>query len=50
VPALAPGSRFGLNISVPTKKDGLKTLTPINGYKSLAEPGNITFVMVVIGK
>jgi len=41
------GSRFGLNISVPAK-DGVRTLAPIGGYKSVNEPGNIHFVMVLL--
>ena len=47
---LAPGSRFGLNISVPMKAGGVATLAPISDYKSVAEPGKINFAMVVIGR
>ena len=45
---LKPGSRFGLNISVPLKKEGSKTLAPIHDFKSPAKPGEINFVMVVL--
>ena len=46
---LSAGSRFGINISVPSKKDGLKTLAPIRDFKSPVEPGEISFVMVIVG-
>jgi len=47
---LEPGSRFGLNISVPLKDGGVATLAPVSGYKSVAEPGQINFVMAIVCK
>ena len=44
---LKPGSRFGINLAVPLK-DGVKTLAPIRGFKSAAEPGEINFVTVIV--
>jgi hypothetical protein len=45
---LAPMSRFGLNISVPMKDGSVMSLAPITGFKSPAEAGKITLVMVVV--
>lgn len=45
---IEPGSRFGINISVPLEKDGVKTLAPIRDFKSPVEPGEINFVMVIV--
>jgi hypothetical protein len=45
---LVPKSRFGINISVPLKEGGVKTLVPITGFKSPLEAGKITMLMAVI--
>ena len=45
---LEPGSRFGINISVPLNKNRIKTLAPIRDFKSPVEPGEINFVMVIV--
>jgi len=45
---LKAGSRFGLNISVPFKKNEVKTLAPIGNFKNAGEPGEIYFVMAIV--
>jgi len=47
---LVPGSRFGLNVSVPGKSGGSRTLAPIAGFKNPSEPGEISMVMVILGR
>ncbi len=47
---LAPGSRFGLNISVPSKNGGPQTLVPIANFKNPSEPGKITIALAIIGQ
>jgi len=46
---LEPGSRFGLNLSIPVKGEKAKTLAPISGQNA-TNPENINFIMVIIGK
>lgn len=43
---IAPGSRLGLNISIPTKT-GLKTLAPIPEYKSPGTLGDLSLSMAI---
>lgn len=47
---LVPGSRFGLNVSVPGKSGGSRTLAPIAGFKNPSEPGEISMAMVILGR
>ena len=44
--SITPGSRFGLNVSIPTKK-GIKTLAPIPGYKSPGNLGDLNLIMAI---
>lgn len=46
---ITPGSRLGLNISIPTKA-GLKTLAPIPEYKTPANLGDLNLAMAVFGR
>ena len=45
---LKAGSRFGINISVPSKKNGVKTLAPVDNFKNPEDPGEIKFVMAIV--
>ena len=45
---ITPGSRVGLNISIPTS-NGLKTLAPIPDYKSPASLGDLHLIMGIFG-
>lgn len=45
-----PGSRFGLNVSVPSRSGGVKSLAPIKDFTSATDPGQLHRVMVVIGQ
>ncbi len=45
---LKPGSRFGLNISVPLKDKVIKKLAPIENFKTPAEPTEMYFVTMIV--
>jgi hypothetical protein len=47
---IKPASRFGLNVSVPSHSDKVKSLAPIEGFKSVAEPGELNLVMAIVGE
>jgi len=45
---LKSGSRFGINISVPLKTGGVKTLAPVDNFKTPSEPGKICFITGIV--
>ena len=46
---ITPGSRLGLNLSIPTKA-GLKTLAPIPDYQSPANLGDLNLLMAIFAR
>jgi len=45
-----PGSRLGVNISVPAADKGIVSLSPVRDYKSASEPGELNLLLLVVGK
>lgn len=45
-----PGSRLGVNISVPAAGKGFVSLAPTRDYKSASEPGELNLLLLVVGE
>lgn len=47
---LEPGSRFGVNVSLPDRTGKTAAMLPFDGYENIEHPGPIRFAMALVSK